>query len=70
MNYGLTCTSETVRWQVSCHHQESGLGPSTKPTSVSSPAVPDTASLPLSHVTPSEDVATPAGQEGPRLSQA
>ncbi len=55
-----TCTSETLRWHVSCHHQLSALGPSTRPTSALSPGLPGTASAPRLQFTPSEDVATPA----------
>ena len=55
-----TWTSETLRWHVSCHHQLSALGPSTRPTSSLSPCLPATASAPLRQLTPSEEVATPA----------
>ena len=56
---GQTWTSETLQWQVSCHHQLSALGASTRPTSSLSPCLPATASEPLRHSTPSEEVATP-----------
>ena len=49
---------------MSCHHQLSLLGASTRPTSALSPGLPATASEPRAQVTPSEDVATPAA--GPK----
>ena len=59
-----TWTSETVRWQVSSHHQSLPLGgrQHPRPAVPSSPVVLTTSWLPLAQEMPSPEVASPAGQ--------
>ena len=59
-----TWTSETVRWQVSSHHQSLALGgrQHPRPAVPSSPVVLTTSWLPRAQEMPSPEVASPAGQ--------